>query len=79
MKSGTGFEQVVADVCRELDPGAHVQQGVWEDGPDGRRNLDVVISGQLDGVSRRIHIECKDYNPARSPIGIIHRRHCVKT
>lgn len=48
MKAGTGFEQVVADICRECDPGADVQQGVWEEGPDGRRNLDVGIAGKVN-------------------------------
>jgi hypothetical protein len=70
MKAGIEFEQVVGEICREFDPGADVQQGVWEEGPDGRRNLDVVVTGNVEGQRRRIHIECKDYNPARGPIGI---------
>lgn len=70
MKAGIEFEQVVADIFKYLDPGAQVKQGIWEEGPDGRRNLDVVISGRADGDLRRIHVECKDYDPARGPIGI---------
>lgn len=69
-KLGTQFELVVSDVLRELDPGATVRQGEWIEGPDGRRDLDVIIEGAVGGVVRRIQIECKDYNPVRGPIGI---------
>ena len=71
-KSDTGrqFELVVADISRALDPGAVVHQGQWTDGPDGKRNLDVTIEGEADGTPRRVHIECRDYNPDRGKIGI---------
>src|SRR5688572_1900076 len=69
-KQGKQFELVVADVAREMTPGADVQQGQWVQGPDGARELDVVIKGQVDGAQRTIYIECKDYNPKRGPLGV---------
>ncbi|MEH2529948.1 hypothetical protein V1277_003677 [Bradyrhizobium sp. AZCC 1588] len=69
-KLGTQFELAVSDVVREYDPTANVRRGEWVIGPDGRRELDVLVEGTVDGVFRRTHIECKDYNPARGPIGI---------
>lgn len=67
---GTPFELVVSDVVKEMDPNANVRQGEWIIGPDGHRNLDVIIEGTVDGITRKIHIECKDYNPDSRPIGI---------
>lgn len=69
-KLGTQFELVVSDVVKEMDPNSTVTQGEWIEGPDGRRELDVIIEGTVDGVARRIQIECKDYNPDSRPIGI---------
>jgi hypothetical protein len=69
-KAGKQFELVVADVVREMSPGAKVCQGEWIEGPDGRRELDVLIEGKVDGNNRRIYIECRDYNPKKRPIGI---------
>lgn len=71
VKAGTQFELVVADIVRELEPGAKVEQGAWIDGPDGRRDCDVYVEGTVAGVQRKIQIECKDYNPKKArPIGI---------
>ena len=70
-KLGVPFEQVVADVLREMDPNAVVEQGKWEIGPDGRRELDVQVTAIVDGVRRRALIECKDFNPRTTgPVGI---------
>lgn len=69
-KLGTGFELVVSDVISALDPKATVRQGDWVKGPDGRRELDVIVEGLVDGILRRVQIECRDYNPARRAIGI---------
>jgi hypothetical protein len=70
MKAGRQFELVVADVVREMDPNAKVTRSVWIKGPDGARELDVLVEGTVAGNPRRIHIECRDYNPKRRPIGI---------
>jgi hypothetical protein len=71
MKRGTLYEHVVAKVLKSMDPGASVERGVWVEGPDGRRELDVFISGMTDGRHRRVLVECKDFDPKTSgPIGI---------
>ncbi len=71
-KLGKQFELVVSDVVKEMDPGSTVRQGEWVEGPDGARELDVIVEGTVDGVMRRIQIECRDYNPKRRSIGIGH-------
>lgn len=71
VKQGTPYEQVVADVLGVLNPGATVSQGQWIQGPDGRRDLDVLIEGTVNGENRRVLIECKDWNRATTgPVGI---------
>src|SRR5262245_13116291 len=70
MKRGTQFELVVSDVVREFDANCTVRQGEWIEGPDGQRELDVYVEGTVDGVRRRVQIECKDYDPSSRPIGI---------
>ena len=69
-KLGKEFQLVVADVVREMDPNATVREGEWVVGPDGRRDLDVVVEGTVAGVVRRVQIECKDYSNEGRPIGI---------
>lgn len=69
-KLGRAFEQVVADVVKEFDPSAEVVVGEWVKGPDGLRELDVLINGTVEGVRRRVLIECKDFNSRRRPVGI---------
>jgi hypothetical protein len=70
-KRGRAFEECVADVVRAIDPHATVQQGTWIDGPDGRRDRDVMVQGVVDGKSYVALIECKDYDPATTgPVGI---------
>lgn len=70
-KAGSLYEQAVADVAHLMDPGMTVTQGEWIEGPDGRRDMDVLIVGTADGRPLRILIECKDYDPRkRGPVGI---------
>ncbi|MCG8493840.1 MAG: restriction endonuclease [Sneathiellales bacterium] len=64
-KAGKLYELVVADIVKEMDPGAIVIRGEWIEGPDGRRDIDVLVDGFVDGVRRRVNIECKDFNPKR--------------
>jgi hypothetical protein len=71
-KLGKPFELVVSDVVKEMDPNATVHQGEWVVGPDGERELDVIVEGTVDDGKRRIQIECRDYNPEGRPIGIAH-------
>ena len=69
-KRGIPFEQAVRDVIALLHPQTDVRQGEWVQGPDGRRDLDVYADILIDGVTRRLLFECKDYNPERGPLGI---------
>ena len=69
-KLGKPFQLVVSDVLKEFDPEATVREGVWVDGPDASREIDVLIEGTVDGANRRVQVECRDYNPGRGPIGI---------
>lgn len=72
-KLGRDFEEVVAKVLKTIDPRASVTVGKWVHGPDGRRELDVLVEGSADGTTRRIIVECKDFNPKRTgPVGIFH-------
>jgi len=65
-KPGDAYQDAVAQVARSIDPTAEVAVGTWTNGPDGRRDLDVVI--RLKGASAPLAvIECKDWN---RPIGI---------
>lgn len=70
MKSGREFELVVADIARDFDRDPRIQTNVILDGPDGRREIDVLIDGLIGGIRRKAFIECKDYNPERGPLGI---------
>lgn len=61
----------MAEVARAFDPNANVTQGQWVIGPDGRRELDVLIEGTADGRQTKGLIECKDFNPGTTgPVGI---------
>jgi Restriction endonuclease len=54
-----------------MDPKAIVRQGQWVHGPDGRRELDVVVTGLVDGRLLSLIVECKDFNPKTTgPVGI---------
>jgi hypothetical protein len=70
-KRGRPFERVVKDVLSAMDKKSVVRQGEWVTGPDGRRELDVLVEGTVDGTPRRVLVECKDFNPRTTgPIGI---------
>jgi Restriction endonuclease len=63
-KRGDAYQDAVASVAKSLSPSAEVEVGKWIEGPDGRRDLDVVIRPK---DADPVVIECKDWN---SPIGI---------
>jgi hypothetical protein len=67
LKRGDAYQNAVAAVARSLDPSADVDVGVWTEGPDGRRDLDVRIRPTQGDPSRFTVIECKDWD---RPIGI---------
>jgi hypothetical protein len=59
---GAPFQDLVGS-AKAMDPAATVPTGQWVRGPDGRRDIDVLVEGALDGRPFRVLIECKDYNP----------------
>lgn len=66
-KRGEAYQGAVALVAKSIVPSADVEVGVWIDGPDGRRDLDVVIRPKGADSTPVVVIECKDWN---RPIGI---------
>jgi hypothetical protein len=70
MKLGKVYEALVADVMRALHPGATVKVGEWVIGPDGDREIDVAIRGEIEGKETFILVECKDWK-RRVDIGSI--------
>ena len=69
-KAGSIYEKLVADIMSTMSPGASVQYGQWTEGPDGRRDLDVEISGTIHGEDQFVVIECKDWKEAVG-IGVV--------
>lgn len=66
-KPGDEYQEIVGAVQRALDPGSQVEVGVWVEGPDGRRDMDVAVRGVRDGKPHLTLVECKDW---RVPVGI---------
>lgn len=60
-KSGDDYQELVAAVQRAFDPGAKVEIGIWVEGPDGRRDMDVAVRGTTNGTSYFALVECKDW------------------
>jgi hypothetical protein len=67
LNRGDAYQNAVASVAESIDPSADVEVGAWTNGPDGRRDLDVVIRPKPAGSAPLVVIECKDWN---RPIGI---------
>jgi hypothetical protein len=65
-KRGDEYQRTVAEVAQNLVPSALVEVGSWINGPDGRRDLDVLIRSSAESTPMVV-IECKDWN---RPIGI---------
>ena len=71
-KRGTEYQRVVAEVVRVFDCKAKITEGQWLVGPDGRRELDVMIEGTADDRPTKGIIECKDFDPKTTgPVGIV--------
>lgn len=70
-KAGAPYEDAVCELFRLFFPASTINAGVWIEGSDGRRELDVDITENFG--NRAVHgiIECKDFNPATTgPVGI---------
>jgi hypothetical protein len=65
-KRGDEYQRAVAEVAQSLIPSALVEVGSWVNGPDGRRDLDVLVRSTTESAPMVV-IECKDWN---KPIGI---------
>ncbi len=59
-KLGKPYENLVALVAKALHPSATIEVGEWIEGPDGAREIDVSVRGQIDDKHTFILIECKD-------------------
>jgi hypothetical protein len=66
-KLGKPYENLVALVAKALHPGATIEVGEWVEGPDGAREIDVSVRGQIDDKQTFILIECKDW---KTDVGI---------
>ena len=66
-RSGEPYQELVGAVSKALDRDASVSVGEWVEGPDGRRDMDVAIRGSVQGESKFVLIECKDW---RRRVGI---------
>lgn len=66
-KLGKPYENLVALVAKALHPGATIEVGEWVEGPDGAREIDVSVRGQIDDEQTFILIECKDW---KTDVGI---------
>jgi hypothetical protein len=61
----------VGELFRQFYPASAIKTGVWVEGPDGRRELDVDIIEKVGARTVRGVVECKDFNPATTgPVGI---------
>jgi hypothetical protein len=71
-KLGGPYEIALYEILRLIDPDFEIEQGVWVDGPDGSREVDVLVTGSFRGASIKFLFECKDYSgKRRMGIGII--------
>lgn len=66
-KQGDSYQELVGSVMRALYPGATVNVGVWVEGPDGRRDMDVEVRYFFEGEERLVLVECKDW---KNKIGV---------
>lgn len=61
-KKGSSYEKFVANVVAAIDENVKVEYSQWVQGPDGRRDMDVSVTGILNGKTCSMMIECKDYD-----------------
>ena len=66
IKKGSEYEKLVGEIACSLYKNAKVKCTQWIKGPDGRRDMDVLIEGVFDGKESRIIIECKDFDLSKT-------------
>ncbi len=71
-KLGTAYQELVAEVIKSFDSNNDiiVEEGLWVNGPDGQRDIDVSVRGVINGKEIFILIECKDYSKKTGKVGI---------
>jgi len=70
-KKGSSYEKFVANVVAAIDKNVKVEYSQWVQGPDGRRDMDVYVTGIVNGKTYSMMIECKDYDVNKTgPVGI---------
>lgn len=62
-KRGLAYQDFVASVIKAMTGEVDIQTEKWIDGPDGRRDMDVIVKGKVNNRDFSILIECKDYDP----------------
>lgn len=60
-KLGDPYQYLVAAIVQLMEPNVQVDIGTWIEGPDGERDLDVSIRGNLQNSPAFVLIECKDW------------------
>lgn len=63
-KMGIAFEDLTENIFKKLtNPKIHnIQRNVRIEGPDGKREIDILITYITKNIEHRTIIECKDYN-----------------
>lgn len=63
-KRGLDFEELTTNVISKIvDPSVQqIERNIRIDGPDGKREIDILITYTTNGIQHRTIIECKDYN-----------------
>ncbi len=57
----TIYRDLVANVIHSFDPKADIEIDSWVPGPDGARNIDIIVRSTVDGIHKLMAIEVKDY------------------
>lgn len=71
-KLGRSYERVLYDFIKKISPNSNVTHGAWVDGPDGAREIDVLIEAKINGEQIKLLMECKDYSKKRRlGIGVV--------
>ncbi|GIW67652.1 MAG: hypothetical protein KatS3mg096_520 [Candidatus Parcubacteria bacterium] len=67
MKKGIKYQNLVGSIMKALYQSADIKINSIIKGPDGCRDIDVEVRGNLHNGKKFLFIECKDWN---KPVGI---------